>query len=92
MAAAAAAPERGEEEPSLAARFAACVQRVRDTPASSVPLGDAQRLELYGLYKQATEGDNATKAPGLLDFVGRSKWCVGGRGGRGVGTEKRAFA
>lgn len=35
---------------------------------------DEQRLELYGLYKQATENDNITKPPGLLDFVGRAKW------------------
>jgi diazepam-binding inhibitor (GABA receptor modulator, acyl-CoA-binding protein) len=58
----------------LASRFAACVQRVRDAPASSVRLTDDQRLRLYGLYKQATEGDNASKAPGLLDFVGQAKW------------------
>lgn len=61
---------------SLAARFAAAVQLVRETPASAVRLGDEQRLALYGLFKQATEGDNGSKQPGLLDFVGRSKWWV----------------
>jgi acyl-CoA-binding protein len=30
-------------------------------------------LELYGLYKQATEGDLAGKRPGMLDPVGRAK-------------------
>ena len=30
-------------------------------------------LELYGLYKQATEGDVAGKRPGMLDPVGRAK-------------------
>ena len=30
-------------------------------------------LELYGLYKQATEGDVAEKRPGMLDPVGRAK-------------------
>lgn len=69
---AAAAPD----DDALPARFQACVQRVRDTPASAVKLSDGQRLELYGLFKQATEGDNGGKQPGLLDFVGRSKWCV----------------
>ena len=54
------------------ALFAACVQRVRVSP--QVKLADEQRLRLYGLYKQATEGDNSSKPPGLLDFVGRSKW------------------
>ena len=73
MATSAAAPAAAAAP--LPASFDACVQRVRDAPASA-KLTDAQRLQLYGLYKQATEGDNASKAPGLLDFVGRSKWCV----------------
>jgi diazepam-binding inhibitor (GABA receptor modulating acyl-CoA-binding protein) len=31
-------------------------------------------LNLYALYKQATEGDNATTKPGFNDLVGRAKW------------------
>ncbi len=31
-------------------------------------------LELYGLYKQATEGDVAGARPGLLDLKGRAKY------------------
>lgn len=31
-------------------------------------------LQLYGLYKQATEGDNATPRPGFTDMRGRTKW------------------
>ncbi|WP_332814262.1 acyl-CoA-binding protein [Ramlibacter sp.] len=31
-------------------------------------------LKIYGLYKQATEGDNAAKKPGFGDMVGRAKW------------------
>lgn len=31
-------------------------------------------LKLYALYKQATEGDNETKKPGMMDMVGRAKW------------------
>jgi len=31
-------------------------------------------LKLYALYKQATEGDNATTKPGFSDLVGRAKW------------------
>jgi acyl-CoA-binding protein len=30
-------------------------------------------LELYGLYKQATQGDVTGKRPGMLDPVGRAK-------------------
>jgi len=31
-------------------------------------------LKIYGLYKQATSGDNAEKKPGFSDLVGRAKW------------------
>jgi acyl-CoA-binding protein len=31
-------------------------------------------LELYALYKQATEGDATGKRPGFSDMVGRAKW------------------
>jgi len=31
-------------------------------------------LGLYGLYKQATEGDVAGERPGIMDFKGRAKW------------------
>ncbi len=35
---------------------------------------NAALLQLYGLYKQATEGDVATEKPGFSDLVGRAKW------------------
>lgn len=35
---------------------------------------NATLLKIYGLYKQATEGDNAAKKPGFSDLVGRAKW------------------
>ena len=31
-------------------------------------------LALYGLFKQATDGDVAGERPGMLDFKGRAKW------------------
>ncbi len=31
-------------------------------------------LELYGLYKQATEGDVSGKRPGMFDLRGRAKY------------------
>jgi diazepam-binding inhibitor (GABA receptor modulator, acyl-CoA-binding protein) len=31
-------------------------------------------LKIYGLYKQATVGDNTEKKPGFSDMVGRAKW------------------
>ncbi len=31
-------------------------------------------LNLYGLYKQATVGDNRTSKPGMFDMKGQFKW------------------
>jgi diazepam-binding inhibitor (GABA receptor modulator, acyl-CoA-binding protein) len=31
-------------------------------------------LEIYSLFKQATEGDNSGKRPGFTDLVGRAKF------------------
>ncbi|WP_339701856.1 acyl-CoA-binding protein [Algoriphagus aquimarinus] len=31
-------------------------------------------LKLYGLYKQATEGDNETERPGSFDFKAAAKY------------------
>jgi acyl-CoA-binding protein len=33
-----------------------------------------EKLALYSLYKQATEGDVKAKRPGMLDMLGRAKW------------------
>lgn len=35
---------------------------------------DEQLLELYGLYKQATIGDNDTTKPFFFDMKGVAKW------------------
>jgi acyl-CoA-binding protein len=35
---------------------------------------NAELLDLYGLYKQATEGDATGSRPGLLDPKGRAKF------------------
>lgn len=31
-------------------------------------------LKIYGLFKQATEGDNGAKRPSFSDIVARAKW------------------
>lgn len=31
-------------------------------------------MKLYGLYKQATVGDNNTDKPGMFDLKGKYKW------------------
>lgn len=35
---------------------------------------DNNKLELYGLFKQVTVGNNETAKPGMLDFKGKAKW------------------
>jgi len=35
---------------------------------------NATLLKIYGLYKQATLGDNSEKKPGFGDMIGRAKW------------------
>ena len=35
---------------------------------------NATLLKIYGLYKQATAGDNTATKPGFSDLVGRAKW------------------
>lgn len=35
---------------------------------------DAEKSEMYGLFKQAKLGDATGERPGMLDFVGRAKW------------------
>lgn len=47
---------------------AAAVQSLTQRP------NDDELLQLYGLYKQATVGDNTTDKPGLFDFKGKYKW------------------
>ncbi|KAI9274803.1 putative acyl-coA-binding protein [Phascolomyces articulosus] len=35
---------------------------------------DDDLLKLYGLFKQATVGDNNTAKPGVFDLKGKYKW------------------
>lgn len=50
--------------------FDAAVTRSRSLPKQS----NANLLALYGLFKQATEGDVSGKKPGRLDLRGRAKY------------------
>ncbi|MFO0121535.1 MAG: acyl-CoA-binding protein [Inhella sp.] len=47
---------------------------VADSKTLSARPDNATLLQLYALFKQATEGDNETKKPGMMDMVGRAKW------------------
>lgn len=48
-------------------------------------------LNLYGLYKQATVGDNKTSKPGMFDMKGQYKWKAW-KGKSGMSSEDAAEA
>lgn len=56
---------------SIDAQFANAAQQVHNL--SKKPSNE-ELLNLYGLYKQATVGDNNTPQPGFLDIKGKAKW------------------
>lgn len=60
-----------KDKESPADRFKAAKARVEGL--TKRPSND-QLLDLYGLYKQATEGDVTGSRPGLLDLKGRAKF------------------
>lgn len=59
------------KEKPLKDRFAAAKARVEKL--SQRPSNE-QLLQLYALYKQASEGDVSGDRPGLLDIKGRAKY------------------
>jgi diazepam-binding inhibitor (GABA receptor modulator, acyl-CoA-binding protein) len=56
---------------ALSDDFAAAQEKVKNLKAR--PANEAL-LEIYSLYKQATEGDVQGKRPGMLDLKGRAKF------------------
>lgn len=55
---------------SLEQEFLSATVRVKNLPKQS----NENLLKMYGLFKQATDGDNLTKKPGLLDIRAKAKW------------------
>lgn len=49
-------------------------QAVADSKRLAERPDNAVLLQLYALYKQASEGDASGERPGMSDFVGRAKW------------------
>ena len=49
-------------------------QATVDVKGLSSKPGDDDLLELYALYKQATDGDVSGSKPGFFDLVGRAKF------------------
>ena len=56
--------------PTLMEAFEQATQDAQQLPERP---DNATLLRLYGLYKQATEGDNTSPKPGFFDFVGTAK-------------------
>ncbi len=57
----------------LKAKFEAAVNYVQTAEGDFKPSNEL-KLEMYALFKQATEGDVSGKKPGMLDVVGRAKY------------------
>lgn len=74
---------------ALSNDFTAAKDRVQGLPERP---SDRELLELYGLYKQATEGDVRGKRPGMLDIRGRKKYDAwAGRKGMSSEEAQRAY-
>ncbi|MFT5719925.1 MAG: diazepam-binding inhibitor (GABA receptor modulating acyl-CoA-binding protein) [Motiliproteus sp.] len=55
--------------------FNACVSYVQRADADLKPSNEL-KLELYALFKQATEGDVNGAKPKMTDFIARAKYCA----------------
>ncbi|KAL8448568.1 hypothetical protein Emag_003883 [Eimeria magna] len=53
--------------------FEKAVEYVRK-PVGGMHPDRAQKLRFYGLYKQATEGDNASSEPSFYQLEAKQKW------------------
>jgi acyl-CoA-binding protein len=74
---------------SLDEDFQAAQSRVKQLAQTPPP---ERLLELYSLYKQATEGDVTGARPGMLDFKGRAKYDAwAARQGTSKEAAKRAY-
>ncbi|GAA5889847.1 hypothetical protein JCM5296_002362 [Sporobolomyces johnsonii] len=57
------------------ARFERAVDIIQSLPKSGpIQTNYDDKLLLYSVYKQATEGDIKTSRPGMFDVLGRAKW------------------
>ncbi|MCG8316950.1 MAG: acyl-CoA-binding protein [Pseudomonadales bacterium] len=57
----------------LKQQFEAALNYVKTAEGDFKPSNEL-KLDMYSLFKQATEGDVTGKRPGMTNFVGRAKW------------------
>ena len=55
--------------------FQDAAEAVQTAVTSGNTLNNDDMLEIYGLYKQSTEGDCISYRPNFLNLKARSKWC-----------------
>ena len=62
---------------SLDEKFTRAVKYIQGLPSDGPynPSND-EKLGFYALFKQATEGPNKKKKPGMLDLIARAKWYL----------------
>jgi len=59
----------------LQSQFAAAVHAVKNAEGDFKPSNEI-KLEMYALFKQASEGDVSGKKPGAFDLVAKAKWAA----------------
>eukprot|EP00761_Pharyngomonas_kirbyi_P008411 gb/GECH01008422.1/.p1 GENE.gb/GECH01008422.1/~~gb/GECH01008422.1/.p1 ORF type:complete len:199 (+),score=81.58 gb/GECH01008422.1/:1-597(+) len=59
---------------TLDEEFQYAVDYIKNAPPENIKLTDEEKLKIYALFKQSTEGSCNTKRPGMFDFTGRAKW------------------
>eukprot|EP00831_Metopus_contortus_P031222 TRINITY_DN254_c0_g1_i9.p3 TRINITY_DN254_c0_g1~~TRINITY_DN254_c0_g1_i9.p3 ORF type:complete len:112 (-),score=26.03 TRINITY_DN254_c0_g1_i9:27-362(-) len=64
----------GYKMESIKAAFDKAAELVRAHVKDIEKLKDEQRLEIYGLFKQATVGDVNTPEPGMFKMTEKAKW------------------
>jgi diazepam-binding inhibitor (GABA receptor modulator, acyl-CoA-binding protein) len=61
-------------QPALEQRFGELVNKLRALPADGpAQPSSALKLQLYGLFRQARDGDAPGRSPGGIDFLGGLK-------------------
>lgn len=73
---------------TLKEQFDEAIDRVNKMPQSP---GQAVQLTLYGLFKQATNGDAGGDRPGMMDIKGRAKYDAWAER-RGMSTDEAMTA
>jgi diazepam-binding inhibitor (GABA receptor modulating acyl-CoA-binding protein) len=63
--------EKEVKEKDYTDQFKECANEIKKR--TDLKLDNETLLYLYGYYKQATEGDCTTEAPGFFDFTGKAK-------------------